>query len=833
LPTSRISYIGDGSTSTYTFPFESIKDEEVLVAVDGAVLSPLTFNVTNSELTLNDPPASGAIITIYRATDLNEKAVEFTGASVLSSNDLNLAFSQLYNALQEVKDNLASTPQFNPTGFVDADGKPVRNMADATQESDAVTLRQLDAARFGNTDRINGLASDIENLEAGLDEIIDDLVTVESFASTEAGKVSSLQSQFQTLSTSLTTLQARVDALVNADPDPGAGNTAPTAGTLNVNAPFETAISVDVLSVCDDADDDTLSIASVTNPPRGTATTDGLTVTYTPDANYSGSDSFSFTVSDGNGGFDVGTVNVTVAAEAVAGAPTVAFSPVNARVGDTVTLTVQNANLIRIRKDEGMSVDSEDINQGGGTFTRSYTFTGVGKVAVEANPDNRKTDPANYTRGRIDIEPAVHVPSGWTHTATPGDNIRSLIQSMPSGGTLYVPTDTTWNVDPVGDMGSKSVNVIATGTGDRPLFRCTGAFIGFGDVNGARFEGIEFTCVTRNPDEPEFDTNNVQYEFTTCIGGFSNGSDVKIIDCKMSWFENAVSFFGKTMFTDLLLYRNIVHDTWSNWSKGQGGSHAQGFFVDRTEGLIVRQNFIYRAGWSPHPDLFIPHNANATPHNHGMYINEFTRFCVVAENFVVDCSHNGIQIRGGGRLAENVTWECPFGSFGSAAGDADDGSGGYTPVDGYVEYNIAFDAKDREDPGKPGNGGPGIYVNRTWKEGTCHLRGNYVDGNTGTPDYEFGIGQSFPRTENGVYLSSTITAHDNHVGDFSPHPSFRFGDVVLSQSGNIDGVDRDPSLAYSTLDGRIAANKARRAGVWDHNQHGVYSILDAQDVVAA
>ncbi len=42
----------------------------------------------------------------------------------------------------------------------------------------------------------------------------------------------------------------------------------------------------------------------VTNPPHGTASVDsgGGGVHYTPDANYSGSDTFTYDISDGNGG---------------------------------------------------------------------------------------------------------------------------------------------------------------------------------------------------------------------------------------------------------------------------------------------------------------------------------------------------------------------------------------------------------------------------------------------------------------------------------------------------------------------------------------------------
>ena len=73
-----------------------------------------------------------------------------------------------------------------------------------------------------------------------------------------------------------------------------------------------TANVIDVLGNDTDADNDTLSVASVTDPPNGTAVNQGTHVDYTPDADYFGIDTFDYTVSDGNGGTDTATVTITV-----------------------------------------------------------------------------------------------------------------------------------------------------------------------------------------------------------------------------------------------------------------------------------------------------------------------------------------------------------------------------------------------------------------------------------------------------------------------------------------------------------------------------------------
>jgi Bacterial Ig domain/Bacterial Ig-like domain (group 1) len=70
---------------------------------------------------------------------------------------------------------------------------------------------------------------------------------------------------------------------------------------------------VDVRANDTDADSDPLTVVSVSNPPHGTASVDGdsLGVHYQPDANYSGADSFTYTITDGTDTASA-TVNVTV-----------------------------------------------------------------------------------------------------------------------------------------------------------------------------------------------------------------------------------------------------------------------------------------------------------------------------------------------------------------------------------------------------------------------------------------------------------------------------------------------------------------------------------------
>ncbi|MFW9884137.1 MAG: Ig-like domain-containing protein, partial [Candidatus Thorarchaeota archaeon] len=75
----------------------------------------------------------------------------------------------------------------------------------------------------------------------------------------------------------------------------------------------DTPMSISVLANDWDLDSDSISIVSVTQPLHGMTVDNGDgTVTYHPDLNYYGADSFTYTITDSNGGTDTGTVGITV-----------------------------------------------------------------------------------------------------------------------------------------------------------------------------------------------------------------------------------------------------------------------------------------------------------------------------------------------------------------------------------------------------------------------------------------------------------------------------------------------------------------------------------------
>jgi len=82
-----------------------------------------------------------------------------------------------------------------------------------------------------------------------------------------------------------------------------ATNDAPAAADDAATTAEDTAVTIAVLANDSDLDGDTLVVGSVGAALHGGAVInpDG-TVTYTPAANYNGTDSFSYTIGDGHGG---------------------------------------------------------------------------------------------------------------------------------------------------------------------------------------------------------------------------------------------------------------------------------------------------------------------------------------------------------------------------------------------------------------------------------------------------------------------------------------------------------------------------------------------------
>jgi len=100
--------------------------------------------------------------------------------------------------------------------------------------------------------------------------------------------------------------EVTVTVIVNAVNDAPVG----VADSVTINE--DTKVSISILVNDTDIENDTLSITNITNPTHGTIIVNGTDIEYTPNLNYVGVDTFTYTPNDGTVDGTVVTVTITV-----------------------------------------------------------------------------------------------------------------------------------------------------------------------------------------------------------------------------------------------------------------------------------------------------------------------------------------------------------------------------------------------------------------------------------------------------------------------------------------------------------------------------------------
>ncbi|QUE52573.1 tandem-95 repeat protein [Luteolibacter ambystomatis] len=287
---------------------------------------------------------------------------------------------------------------------------------------------------------------------------------------------------------------------------------------LAVNDSFTTAEDAmgtfAVMANDSDPDGDTISLLSVTQGAHGTVAISGSNVTYTPAADYNGSDSFTYTITDSSDGTATATVSVTVTP--VNDAPTFTANPITGSgatedsaysgsiasygadidAGDTLTYSkVSGPSWLSVASDGALSGTPLNGDVGANAFTVKVTDAAGANATTTlnitvTNTNDAPTFTANPITGAGATEDSAYSGSIASYGADvdAGDTLTYSKVSGPawlsvaSDGALSGTPDnsnvganafTVKVTDAAGANATTALNITVANTNDAPTFATT------------------------------------------------------------------------------------------------------------------------------------------------------------------------------------------------------------------------------------------------------------------------------------------------------------------------------------------------------------------------
>jgi hypothetical protein len=256
------------------------------------------------------------------------------------------------------------------------------------------------------------------------------------------------------------------DTLPACNQPPAANNTSATTNEDN---------SVTITMTASDPDGDSLTFSIVTPPAHGNLsaifnqTPTSAQVTYTPNANYNGGDSFTFQADDGKGGTSTGSVTITI-------------NPVN----DPPTFNL-GANPVSSNEDAGPQ-----------TIANYASSISPGPTADESSQTVTFTV-TNDNNALFSAQPAISSNGTLTYTSAPNANgsANITVVAHDNGGTANGGNDTST---------THNFNIIINAVNDAPSFT-PGSNVTVLDTDGA-YGAAWATSISAGPPDESGQTLN-------------------------------------------------------------------------------------------------------------------------------------------------------------------------------------------------------------------------------------------------------------------------------------------------------------------------------------
>ncbi|MFC4701140.1 tandem-95 repeat protein [Glaciecola siphonariae] len=245
---------------------------------------------------------------------------------------------------------------------------------------------------------------------------------------------------------------------VNVTPSPDAPVANPDTANTNEDVP----VTIDVLANDTDADNDTLSVSSASSSEGTVSISPDGDVVFTPNQDFTGVATITYTVDDGNGGTDTATVTVNVAP--VNDPPTAAGQSLTTPEDTLLTIDpLLNANDI-----DGDTLSISNLSTSNGTvsinpdgtlnFVPAPDYTGPVTITYNVDDGNGGSVPVTVT---VNVSPVNDPPVANADSATTTEDTAVTVNllandSDPDGDTIQVANassnDGTVSVLPSGDV---------------------------------------------------------------------------------------------------------------------------------------------------------------------------------------------------------------------------------------------------------------------------------------------------------------------------------------------------------------------------------------------
>ena len=322
--------------------------------------------------------------------------------------------------------------------------------------------------------------------------------------------------------------RGRVTVTVSGVNDP------PSAVADAAAAAPEVAVTIQVTANDSDLDGDAVSLVAspiVSGPSHGTAQrVSSSSLSYTAERFFTGTDTFEYEISDGQGGFDRAAVSVTVTnAKPVAVADVASAAP---EVATTIEVTANDSDPdgqpVKVAADAIVSPPSHGTAQRASptsvTYTADVGYEGSDSFEYKITDGNGRLDTATVTVTVSNRLPEAVVDAAQTHVNTPVTIAVTANDSDPDGHSVSV-VDAAIVTPPLHGTAVRASGSSLTYTPE-DLFLGVDSFVyEIVDGNGGRDRATVTVTVTNNPPVAMDDAKTTDFEREISIQVTANDSD--------------------------------------------------------------------------------------------------------------------------------------------------------------------------------------------------------------------------------------------------------------------------------------------------------------------